>query len=86
MTVDGVPILETTLVTQDEYLVGNFGLATVYDKGSLSIEVGRDSDDFTKNLVTVLAEWRGLVIVKNNDRNAFVAGTISTDAAALETP
>ncbi len=86
LSLDGIPIIASTLVTQDEYLIGNFDFATVYQKGAPSIEVGRDSDDFTKNLVTVLIEWRGLVIVKNNDRTAFVAGTISTDAAALETP
>ena len=86
LSLDGIPIIASTLVTQDEYLIGNFDFATVCQKGAPSIEVGRDSDDFTKNLVTVLIEWRGLVIVKNNDRTAFVAGTISTDAAALETP
>ena len=86
MSLDGMPIIESTLVTQDEYLIGNFDLAPVYDKGSIRIEVGRDSDDFTKNMVTVLAEWRGLNLVKNNDRGAFVTGTFSVDAAALETP
>jgi len=85
MSLDGIPIVETTLVTAGTYLIGNFDLATVYDKGSMSIEVGRDSDDFTKNLVTVLAEWRGLCIVKNNDRGAFVTGVFATDKDALET-
>ena len=86
MSLDGIPIIETTLVAAGTYLIGAFDLATVYDKGSMSIEVGRDSDDFTKNLVTVLAEWRGLCIVKNNDRGAFVTGVFATDKAALETP
>jgi len=35
---------------------------------------------------TIIAEWRGLVYVKNNDRTAFVAGDFTTDTAALETP
>lgn len=86
LTLDGVPIIPTTLVTGDKYLVGNFDLATVYDKGSVAINIGLDGNDFTKNMVTVLAEWRGLVIVKNNDRTAFVTGDFSVDAAALETP
>jgi len=86
LMLDGVSIVETTLVAQDDYLVGAFDLATVYDKGSISIEVGLDSDDFTKNLRTVRAEWRGLVIVKNNDRTAFVKGDFTTDKAAIETP
>lgn len=86
LMLDGIPIIKTTLVTQDEYLVGSFPNATVWDKGEIDIEVGLDSDDFTKNLRTVRAEWQGLNIVKTNKRPSFVAGTISTDAAALETP
>jgi len=85
LSLDGVTLVPTTLIPDGEYLIGNFDLATVYDKGDLRIEVGRDSDDFTKNLVTVLAEWRGLCIVKNNDRTAFVKGVFATDKAALET-
>lgn len=86
LSLDGVSIIESTLVTQDEYLVGAFNLATVYDKGSISIEVGLDGDDFTKNLRTIRAEWRGACVVKTNDRGSFIAGDITTDKAALETP
>ena len=85
LSLDGVTLVPTTLIPDGEYLIGNFDLATVYDKGDLRIEVGRDSDDFTRNLVTVLAEWRGLCIVKNNNRTAFVKGDFATDKAALET-
>ena len=86
LSLDDVSIIESTLVTQDEYLVGAFNLATVYDKGSISIEVGLDGDDFTKNLRTVRDEWRGACVVKTNDRGSFIAGDITTDKAALETP
>ena len=86
LLIDGVPIIATTLVTQDEYLVGNFALATVWDKGSINIEMGLDSDDFTKNLMTLRAEWRGAVVVKTNERSAFIKGDFTTDKAALETP
>jgi HK97 family phage major capsid protein len=85
MSLDGIPILETTLVPQDKYLIGDFSKSTVFDKGMVDIKVGYENDDFTKNLVTILAEWRGLNIIKTNDTTAFVTGTISTDAAALET-
>lgn len=85
MSLDGILIIETTLVPQDKYLIGDFSKATVFDKGMVDIKVGYENDDFTKNLVTILAEWRGLNIIKTNDATAFVTGTISTDAAALET-
>lgn len=86
LSLDSVSIIESTLVTQDEYLVGAFNLATVYDKGSISVEVGLDGDDFTKNLRTVRAEWRGATVVKTNDRGSFITGDFTTDKAALETP
>jgi len=85
LSLDGVPIIETTLVTVGEYLVGDFNLSTLYSKGSIRVEMGLDGNDYTKNLRTILAEWRGAVVVKNNDRTAFVKGVFATDAAALET-
>lgn len=85
LMLDGVPIIKTTLVTQGEYLVGNFDLSILVTRTGMRIDIGLDADDFTKNLRTILIEWRGLTIVKNNDRTAFVAGVFATDAAALET-
>ena len=84
-TINGVPIIKTTLVTQGTYLVGAFNLATLYDKGSIRIEMGLDGDDFTKNLRTIIAEYRGAMVVKNNDRTAFVKGVFATNKAVLET-
>lgn len=86
LSLDGTPIIPTTLVTQGEYIVGDFALANVLVKDGLRIDIGYDSDDFTKNLRTIRAEWRAVVFVKNNDRTAFVKGDFATDKAALETP
>jgi HK97 family phage major capsid protein len=85
LSLDGIPIIETTLVTVGEYLIGDFPLSLVLDKGGVNIDIGLDGNDFTKNMRTVLAEWRGVVITKNNDRTAFVKGVFATDQAALET-
>ena len=85
LSMDGVPIIPLTLITVGTYLVGAFDLATMYTKGDLSIEIGLDGSDFTKNLRTILAEVRAALVVKNNDRTAFVKGTFATDMAALET-
>jgi HK97 family phage major capsid protein len=83
--IDGVPVIGTTLVTAGTYLIGDFSKALVYDLGAVEINIGLDGNDWTKNMRTILAEWRGLTIVKNNDRTAFVKGTFATDIAALET-
>ena len=85
LLLDGTPIIPTTLVTQGEYLVGNFDLAVLVTRTDIAINIGLSGTDFTDNLRTILAEWRGLSLVKNNDRTAFVAGVFATDKAALET-
>lgn len=85
LSIDGVQIIPTTLVTSGEYLIGDFSRAFVLQRSGVNVEVGLDGNDFTNNLRTIRAEWRGVSFVKNNDRTAFVAGVLATDAAALET-
>lgn len=84
LSLDGIPIIETTLVAQDTYLIGDFTRATVYSKGQISVELGMSGTDFTDNTRTILAEWRGANVIRTNDTTAFVTGTISTDIAALD--
>lgn len=86
LMMDGIPIIETTLVDQGEYLIGAFTLKSLLvARQGLRFDIGLDGNDFTLNLRTILGEWRGLTLVKNNDRSAFVKGVFATDAAALET-
>lgn len=86
LMLDGsIPIIESTLIAVGAYLIGDFTKALSVTRTGVRIDIGLDADDFTKNLRTILAEWRGLTIVKNNDRTAFIAGVFATDIAALET-
>jgi hypothetical protein len=85
LTLDGVPMIGSTLVTAGTYLVGNFDLSVLYQKQGVMINIGLDGNDWTKNMRTIIAEWRGALVTKNNNRTAFVKGTFSTDIAALET-
>lgn len=85
MSVDGMRIIETTAMTQGDYLIGDFSKALIAEKGGIMVEMGLDGNDFTNNMRTIIAEWRGEVIIQNNDTTAFVTGTFSTDQTALET-
>ena len=84
LRMDGIPIIETTLVTEGEYLIGDFTKALLVTREAPSIDIGLDGNDFTENTRTILIEWRGAVVVKNNDRSAFVAGDFVTDTASLD--
>ena len=83
--IDGVPIVKTTLIGADEVLVGDMSKAELVQRAGLRFEIGEDADDFTTNRKTLLAEWRGAVVVRNNDRNCIVwASSIATMVANLD--
>ena len=85
MTIDGIPVVKTTLLSNDELLVGDFSKAQLVQRQGLRFEIGEDGNDFTENKKTLLAEWRGAVVVKQNDRNCFIwASSINTAILALD--
>lgn len=81
-----VPIISHNGISAGDFLVGDLAKAVLVQKSNISVEVGLDGSDFTKNLRTILAEFRGQVIVQKNDETAFITGTFATTNAALETP
>jgi len=83
LSIDGTPVVVSNLVAPGEYVVGDFGLSTLYTKQALTIEIGYNADNFVKNFKTIRAEWRGALVVETNDRGAFVAGDFATDIAAI---
>jgi HK97 family phage major capsid protein len=85
LTLDGWPIVETTAMTIGNFLIGDLSKALLAQRENISVEVGLDTGDFLKNMRSILAEWRGEVIVQNNDTTAFVTGVFATTNAALET-
>src|SRR5262249_1839292 len=73
----GLPVVATKAMTAGNFLVGNFQQATLYDRMEANVAVStEDSDNFRKNLVTLLAEERIGLVVKR--ATAFTKGTFST--------
>lgn len=85
-TVKGLPITANTGVTQGTFLVGDFSKSNVRVREDLVLQVGHENDDFTKNLVTILGEMRGVHYIKTNHLSAFVKGTFSTAITAIAKP
>jgi HK97 family phage major capsid protein len=68
-----IPVVTTTAIAQDTFLLGNFrAAATLYDRWTARVEVGTVNDDFVRNLLTVLAEERVALAAK--DTTALVRG------------
>jgi HK97 family phage major capsid protein len=62
----GVPIVQSSAITQDSFLVGSFGqAATLHNRQSTVVELSdSDGDNFQKNLITVRAERRVALTVE----------------------
>jgi HK97 family phage major capsid protein len=56
----GLPVIQAIAMTADTFLVGQFGAAyMVYNREGVVVEMSdSDSDNFTKNLITLRAERR----------------------------
>lgn len=86
ITFGGIPVIKNTGLTAGKFLVGDFSQVNVRLRKDATISMGYDSDDFTKNLITILAEMRGVCYLPSNRALAVVYGDFATAIAALETP
>jgi hypothetical protein len=79
----GLPVVETPAMTTNKFLVGAFKYgAQIFDREDARVEVStEDSDNFRKNLVTILAEERLALAVYNT--LAFVKGDFSAQVTDL---
>lgn len=85
MNVSGLDIIETTAVAADSFLGGDTKVMQVLKRSELSMQIGLDGNDFTKNLKTMLVEKRVAQFASANDVNGLITGTFTAAKAALET-
>jgi HK97 family phage major capsid protein len=79
----GLRVIENNGVAAGEYLVMDSTKCATYLKNGIRIEMGRDSDDFSKNMWTIIAEVRAENVISENNYDAFVKGDFATDRAAI---
>lgn len=79
-TLWSLPVVTTQAITAGKFLTGAFKLAAqLFDRWDARVEVGYVNDDFTKNLVTILAEERLALAVYRPE--AFIYGDVAPAAA-----
>lgn len=86
MIVAGLRVVANNGVTVGTFLVGDFKKDNLAIREEINIQIGYVNDDFTKNLVTILAEMRAVNYIKTNHLNAFVQGSFATAITALTLP
>jgi len=76
-----LPVVATQAMTYRKFLTGAFKLgATIYDQWDSRVEAGYENDDFTKNMVTLLAEERLALAVKRPE--SFIYGDFDAALSA----
>ena len=77
-TLWGLPVVATQAMTSGNFLTGAFRMAAqIFDREDANVAIStEDSDNFRKNLVTILAEERLALAVYRPE--AFIKGTFST--------
>ena len=79
----GVAVVENAGLEADKFLVYDRNAVELYNWENFNIEVGYDSDDLTKNLVTMVGELRACNVISTNKALAIVYGTISTSLTGI---
>lgn len=79
-TLWGRPVVSSASMANNKFLVGAFGSSVQgFDREDISVQVGFDGDDFTKNALTILCEERmGLAVYTPA---GLITGDVTTAAA-----
>lgn len=71
MFISGMEVIETSVVTADTMLIGDFTKAVVYTHGGVKIDIGLIDKQFVENMVTIRAEQELGLVVRTVHENAF---------------
>lgn len=82
-TISGLRVVVNNGIAAGTFLAGDFSKSTLGIREDITLSVGYENDDFTKNFVTILAEMRAVHYIKANHVNAFVQGNFATAITAM---
>lgn len=82
----GVLVIENEAIEEGSFLIGDFTKSNLRIREEININLGYENDDFTKNLVTILAEMRAVHYIKKHHIPAFLQGTFAAAITAINKP
>ncbi len=81
--IDMIPVLSNPRMPKGYFLVMDSTKGTIRLRENTTLSIGYENDDFTKNLVTILAEKRLAFYIKSQNVKAFVYDSFATAKTAL---
>lgn len=83
--VKGVPVIEDRNIAVGNLLIGDMSKYQILMVQDFFVKWGYDSDDFSKNLITMIAEMRFHQFFGANDAGAFIYDSFADIQAAITT-
>jgi len=83
--IDMIPVLSNPRMPKGYFLVMDSSKGTIRLRENTTLSIGYENDDFSKNLVTILAEKRLAFYIKSQNVKAFVYDSFATAKSAIET-
>jgi HK97 family phage major capsid protein len=81
--VDGLSVVVVDEFPNDSIVVGDSSLATIYQKGGVTLAKGETGDQFVEDMFTLKIRKRALLLVRNLDKAGFRKVTDITAALAI---
>ena len=81
--IQGLRVETSTAIAQGDIWIGDFNYLNIRDVWALTVTLGWENDDFTKNMVTILGEKRLMTYIKKQYKTAFVKDKIATVIEAI---
>jgi len=85
MLVAGVPVIVDNNIAVGNLLIGDMTKYKIYMYENLTVRFGLDGNDFSENMVTVIAEMRFHQTFSGNHTGAFIYDTFADIIAAITT-
>lgn len=82
--IEGLRVVQTTAVPVGEVWIGDWAYLNIRDYQVLSVTIGWENDDFTKNMITIIAEKRLMAYIKSQYKTAFVKDRFDTVIEAIK--
>ena len=80
---EGITVVPVSEVDPGKYLIGDLSVYTLYLYDNFNTTYGYENDDFTRNLITIVAEARCFGLVSDNKRGALIYDDIYSVLALI---
>lgn len=78
-----VPVISNARMTAGSFLIMDSTKGNLRIREDVNLSIGYENDDFTKNLITILAEMRLAFYIKSQHTKAFLKGSFATAKGLL---